>query len=182
MKHLTQSSYQVMPWKNHQGTTSQIKIFPSDSLFSDHQFEWRLSSAEILTSGSFSLFPGYQRLLVIWKGDEIRLNEKNLRPFEPVLFDGSLAIQCQLQSGPVSDLGLIFKADKVKPQINIITTQNSLQLTDGEHFLFCATRFFEVEGTRVCPGECLYISGAKDFKITGPTEARIIQVDIVLIS
>ena len=65
-----------MTWKNGGGSTSQIQIFPQDADPAGESFLWRLSSAAVTDPGPFSLFKGYDRWLVILRGDGLVLTEQ----------------------------------------------------------------------------------------------------------
>ncbi len=54
---IKESDHQKMPWKNQQGTTSQILISPKGSSLAKLDFDYRLSSAPIKSAGPFSPFP-----------------------------------------------------------------------------------------------------------------------------
>jgi environmental stress-induced protein Ves len=54
------------PWKNGDGTTYQIAAFPPESGLAD--FQWRVSTAEVATPGTFSSFPGIDRILMVIDG------------------------------------------------------------------------------------------------------------------
>ncbi len=51
---IKESDHQKMPWKNQQGTTSQILISPKGSSLAKLDFDYRLSSAPIKSAGPFS--------------------------------------------------------------------------------------------------------------------------------
>ena len=52
----------VMPWKNGQGSTTELAIEPPGAALDG--FDWRISIAELRGSGPFSTFPGYDRIIV----------------------------------------------------------------------------------------------------------------------
>lgn len=141
---LSSQDYLITPWKNGQGTTAQIKIFPTTSTFLELNFDWRLSIASIKAANSFSNFPGYQRLLTVWKGNGIKLNQKSLLPFEVLSFDGHEKIDCTLINGNVEDLGLIYNPQKITAEMKIVT-EKELNLKPGHHFLFNDGHCTEIE-------------------------------------
>ncbi|MBC7370249.1 MAG: HutD family protein, partial [Bdellovibrionaceae bacterium] len=98
-----------MPWKNGGGSTSQIQIFPQDADPAGESFLWRLSSAAVTGPGPFSLFKGYDRWLVILRGDGLVLNGTNLQSEKPFKFSGDVPIHCQILGDEVIDLGLIYR-------------------------------------------------------------------------
>lgn len=50
-----------MPWKNGGGTTREIARFPPDQ----DEYLFRVSNAEVTSNGPFSLFPRYDRILLL---------------------------------------------------------------------------------------------------------------------
>ena len=85
---LKKTDYKESLWKNGKGKTSEIAIYPKSSTLKGNDFLWRISSAEVNHSDWFSLFPGYERKLVIWKGAELLLNNKPLHQNIPLTFSG----------------------------------------------------------------------------------------------
>ncbi|MBN7823193.1 HutD family protein, partial [Bowmanella yangjiangensis] len=53
---LDPSSAIAMPWKNGGGSTLELAICPVGASLDD--FDWRISSASVASSGAFSRFPG----------------------------------------------------------------------------------------------------------------------------
>jgi environmental stress-induced protein Ves len=102
-----------MPWKNGQGFTREICIFPEGASLEAGDFAWRLSSAEIGAPGAFSSFPGHQRLLGLMQGELLELEfsgkQRRLYPGEVLEFAGEEAVSCAIPAGPVVDIGLIFQ-------------------------------------------------------------------------
>jgi uncharacterized protein len=131
----------LMPWKNGQGVTEQIFIYPEDSNISN--FQWRLSSATFDTSGPFSFFEQHQRILVQVEGKPIKIIHKNnsttLNLFEEYCFSGSLETSCEVTSS-VRDFNVIYQEDKFKVNFETYTNKHKeIKIKkSGENFLFCA--------------------------------------------
>ena len=124
--HFKQQNYRKTRWKNGQGVTSEIAIHPEGASIADETFLWRLSTAEIAASGSFSVFRGYDRHLTVLSGEKLQLRfEKDLREKwlaqgEVIQFSGDEAVSCEIQAGVVTDLGLIYRRDLVKAEFKMI--------------------------------------------------------------
>lgn len=127
-------------WKNGKGKTKQIAIFPKEASVTNNDFLWRLSSAEVSSSGPFSLFPDNDRLLIVWQGDGLLLNNKKLLPDSPLHFLGEEEINCDLINGPVVDLGLIYNSDKIKASMEVLSIEKEmiLKLESNLEFFFVA--------------------------------------------
>lgn len=112
-------SQKTVPWKNGKGVTTEVAIEPPGAGLD--QFLWRLSSAPVNEPGPFSLFPGYDRLLVLVKGTALVLrrasSHRKLTRDSVVGFPGEEEIHAELPEGPIQDLGLIFNRERVSAQV-----------------------------------------------------------------
>lgn len=63
MRHLENTAYTSMPWKNGGGVTTEIIVHPAKAPMAD--FDWRISMANVAQDGPFSIFPGVDRTLCI---------------------------------------------------------------------------------------------------------------------
>jgi hypothetical protein len=106
------SAYRRMPWKNGGGYTTQLAVAPADA---EGSFDWRVSIAEVETSGAFSTFPGYDRHIALLEGvgmelrfdhaPAIRLAER----LRFVQFAGEWRAEGVLLAGPVRDFNVIVR-------------------------------------------------------------------------
>ena len=92
------------------GTTTEIAIYPKDSLYSERNFIWRLSSAKVKTEEStFTSLPGINRIIMILKGklklEHIGHHKCILGPFEQDSFSGSWETKSY---GQVTDFNLMM--------------------------------------------------------------------------
>ncbi len=111
--HYSPSAYKVMPWKNGAGSTTEILISPENATLQSG-FDWRISLAQVPTSGPFSSFPGYQRTIMLLRGDPMRLvheghGERLLRSFQPHDFHGAWKTEGILTGGPVEDFNVMVR-------------------------------------------------------------------------
>jgi uncharacterized protein len=108
---LPPSEYRVIPWKNGQGTTTEL--FRADG--PDGEIDWRVSVASVATDGPFSLFPGYDRHIMTIKGHGMTLYGGPNGPiavnpdFSPAHFSGDWPVSAHLRDGPISDFNLIAR-------------------------------------------------------------------------
>jgi len=106
----------MVPWRNGQGTTTEIVARPS----APAEFVWRLSIADIPNDGPFSSFPGFDRTLMLIEGAGLVLRheghgEQRLdEPFQPVRFSGDWSTYCSLQNGATRDLNIITRRDSAR--------------------------------------------------------------------
>lgn len=174
-----------MPWKNGQGTTSEIAIFPPIAQFPKDEFFWRLSSATVQSSNTFSQFPQYERLLIVWKGKGMVLNGQELLPGHPIQFSGEEKTECQLiEDQEVIDLGLIYRRDMVQAEMKVVTLNAThsqiIHLNQRIHFLFCAEGSFFADEVAVSAGETFQVQGYERFELKTSSTAKVFLVSVNL--
>ncbi len=139
-RHLKQASYLNQPWKNGKGNTLEIAID------AQKPYLWRLSLASLVESAPFSLFPGYNRTLVLLNGGPITLShkgkpEKLLRPMESYAFSGEWETSSTVQS-PGDDFNAFALQGKAKASIyptRLAKDEELLfPLARQEHFIYCS--------------------------------------------
>lgn len=114
------------------GTTTELAIYPPNSLYSNQDFIWRISSATVDSMESdFTVLPLYNRILMVLEGSvELVFDGKDkiqLQKYDQNSFDGGIATKSY---GKITDFNLMFK----KGAIGSIKT---IQLFDNnytEHF------------------------------------------------
>lgn len=109
MQIIRKQSFRALPWKNGGGITHEAIRVPR----SGDPFLWRVSLAQIDSSGPFSDFTGYERKMVLLQGRGLALKFGNGEHRELhaggdwVEFDGATPVECELRDGPCVDLNLI---------------------------------------------------------------------------
>lgn len=150
-KLIASNEFQTMPWKNGQGITSQIELFPTSAELTKNNFDWRISQAQISSANSFSQFPGYDRCMTVVTGIGLKLNAHILLKNEIYRFHGEDSIDCTLLKDPVEDLGVIFKRDSYECKMHIEQYEPSkkFKLDEGVHFIkmIGSKDILRVEGT-----------------------------------
>jgi environmental stress-induced protein Ves len=110
---LSPSDYRSMPWKNGQGSTTEIAVFPAGASLAAGDFLWRVSMAEIKADGDFSSFPGYERSLLLASGNGMELDFDAgppallATPGTAADFSGDWRTRCRLLDGPVRDFNVM---------------------------------------------------------------------------
>ncbi|MBR8606864.1 HutD family protein [Acinetobacter baumannii] len=104
--------YTKMLWKNGAGFTLEIARSQGDT-----DFEWRISMADVSTSGPFSLFPNKQRIISVLEGHGMVLHvddlpAKTLNQGDIFAFHGESQVQSELVDGAIRDLNLIYDPAK----------------------------------------------------------------------
>ncbi|MDE3321904.1 HutD/Ves family protein [Acinetobacter nosocomialis] len=104
--------YTKMLWKNGAGFTLEIARSQGEA-----DFDWRISMADVTTSGPFSLFPNKQRIISVLDGQGIvlyvdELPAKTLNQGDIFAFHGESQVQSELVNGAIRDLNLIYDPAK----------------------------------------------------------------------
>ncbi len=102
---------ETQPWRNGGGQTREIFRWPDGN-------DWlvRVSVANIMFNGPFSVFTGIERWLALIEGDGVTLEfdpwPTTLQPGdEPLRFDGASAPDCRLLGGSSFDLNLMVRTE-----------------------------------------------------------------------
>lgn len=111
---------EAVPWKNGGGLTSDVAIYPDGA--SLHNFDWRVSIAQIQSNGPFSLFPGIDRHLVVLDG-KMNLMVDQQMPVKldqqtgAVAFPGDLYAKAELITASLTDLNVMVRRDRFRAEV-----------------------------------------------------------------
>lgn len=100
MIHLTAKDFRPMPWKNGKGTT--LELYKTETL--------RLSRAQVIEDGDFSLFPGIMRNLTVLSGpgfDLVGDASLQARLLQPLAFAGDLHLRAVNVTAPSEDFNVM---------------------------------------------------------------------------
>jgi uncharacterized protein len=123
MRLLRASDRVAQPWKNRGGVTREVAVGPGGAGFDT--FDWRVSIAEVASSGPFSRFDGIDRTLAVLEG-RMRLtfpeNVLQLDPDSaPLSFPGEAPCDGVPLDGPVTDLNLMTRRGKVRGRMERVS-------------------------------------------------------------
>lgn len=136
--HLRPSDFPLMPWKNGGGTTREI------AKDGHEPFRWRLSQASVSKNGPFSLYRGYDRHLVLIKGESLTLrqshgNVKKLSLFETYAFAGDDPLEAEI-SAPIEDFNVLCLRGQATASLFVMRGQREeefqLPLNGSDHFVY----------------------------------------------
>ena len=110
-----------MPWKNGQGSTTELAVEPPDATLD--AFDWRLSIAELRGSGPFSTFPGCDRIIVQLDGPPMTLIHGERPPVAlehlvPHAFSGDDDTACEVDA-VAHDFNLIVRRGVLRPTLTV---------------------------------------------------------------
>ncbi len=136
------SSLIPLPWKNGGGITHEAWRDPAAGA----PYRARASIARIDSSGAFSAFTGYRRILVLLEGDGIALEfgggeRRELRRVgEMTSFDGGAPVIGRLLGGPTMDFNLIVAGAASNPYVRVERLDSVLEFPEtprGVRLTFC---------------------------------------------
>ena len=115
------------PWANGGGVTRVIAKGQFDADSAD--FDWRLSVADVATSGAFSKLPGVDRVIILTDGPGLLLtvdgHEHALEPFHPLAFVGEASTECQVVQ-PTRDFNVMTRRGVCTATVDILTGSETL--------------------------------------------------------
>jgi len=181
IRHLHTQDYRVMPWKNHRGVTSQVAIQPEGANFPDDPFIWRVSTASIASSGPFSTFPGYDRIVVLIEGQEAELNHdmadrpRKLTRLEPYAFRGEWETTCELTTEAIRDFGILVRRDQAQAKVTShpLTPRGHAESLEHETLLYyCVRGHLEITIESSGPKQVFRLRADEMLWIENPTKER----------
>jgi environmental stress-induced protein Ves len=175
----------AVPWKNGGGATRNLAIEPEGAGFED--FLWRVSIADVGQSGTFSLFPGVDRTIVLLDGDGMMLHAGGgaefalTAPFAPYTFRGEDSIEARLIGGPTRDFNVMVRRGLASAVVESWQVPAELSRAAGEAVFYCPRGSFRLfpdddAGVLLLAGGALRVSGA-----TAGTRLVPVTSDAVLI-
>lgn len=155
-RHIRYADLKPAPWKNGGGVTREIAIGPEGAGVGG-EFLWRLSIAEVATSGPFSVFPGIDRTLTVLdgagikldfaEGDDLVIDVK----WRPASFDGGRACEGRLIGGPITDFNVMTRRPGVAHRVRFVKLSGETLTESLEN---------EVTALLLLSGEVVVESGA----------------------
>ncbi len=133
-KHLKQSDYKSMPWKNGLGTTMELAVSPHATAVKGSPFLWRISIANVSEDGAFSHFPNIDRNLTMLQGNGMVLEvdgQGDLRleaPLQSVAFSGEAEVTARLHDGPITDFNVMVDRRFAQARVEVFTLEDEVSL------------------------------------------------------
>ncbi|HTB11010.1 MAG TPA: HutD family protein [Bryobacteraceae bacterium] len=183
MKLIDVTTLPAAPWKNGGGATRTIAVSPPDANFDN--FDWRVSIAEVSSSGEFSLFPGVDRTILLLDGDGMILHLAHASvalttPREPFNFSGDDAVQQELVNGPTRDFNVMTRRGRTHAEVQIHTDRFRSPAADSAVF-YCASGAFNIGSVNLNTGCALLLNHLDEINFTPQTpDALLIAVLVTL--
>ncbi len=145
---ITVATKPPLPWKNGGGATRTLVVEPEGAELED--FSWRISLAEIHASGSFSAYPGIDRIILLWRGPGMVLRspawpEHCLIPgLGPFRFRGEDEVTCELLGTSAADLNLMVRRGRAVGEMRSGSTEIKIAVPCDNLFVLCAAGSVDV--------------------------------------
>jgi environmental stress-induced protein Ves len=158
----------AMPWKNGGGSTVELFVDPPGATLAEG-FAWRLSTADVGSSGPFSAFPGIARTLLLLEGAGFWLDfgERGavdlLEPLVPVRFQGDWPATATLVGGPCRDLNLMVDPARCAAELRVRHLDRPLRL----ELTTPVTLAFVARGTLAVPELGLHLGQRHALRVDG---------------
>ncbi len=172
-----------MPWKNGQGTTTEIAVSPAGAGLDD--FDWRLSIARMESDAPFSAFPGIVRTLAIVDGAGLTLAVAGDTPVTldqaaaPYRFAADQPAEARLLDGPVSNLNIMTRRASCTHLMRRVRFQGELEVsTAGTLLVLCHSGGIEIGGTSLAPLDCALIEETKKAALHSSAASSAFLIDI----
>ncbi|HET8897191.1 MAG TPA: HutD family protein [Rhodanobacteraceae bacterium] len=102
------ATFQRQPWANGGGVTTELAAGPDR-----HDWQWRISLAQVDVPGPFSALPGVQRQIApLDVGLDLHFDDGRtvqLQRLQTFAFAGDPAPRCELPDGPGRDINLMLR-------------------------------------------------------------------------
>ena len=161
MQLLKSGDHRRMPWKNGGGVTIEIAVFPADA--SVDNFDWRVSTATVVSDGPFSVFTGIDRTLSVLEGDGIILSVEGLEDQElkgetpPFPFPADSPTSAKLLGSAITDLNVMTRRGRFAHQVSRhpISGDTVLSLSGTTVLVFCGSGTVQTGETQLAVNDCL---------------------------
>ncbi|KRA25203.1 hypothetical protein ASD65_12795 [Microbacterium sp. Root61] len=168
----------VVPWRNGQGTTTEVLRHPADA---DSPY-WRVSIAVIDRSSAFSSFPGYQRLLMPLTGEVtlvVNGETERLARHEVLAFSGDDAVAAQDVVSVTADLNVMVDRAWGSGELAATAVDARLDVHADAHetvLLVSLSATLRCEGQTLDEGDCVVLAPGEKAVVRGPGQVAVARV------
>lgn len=158
----------AQPWKNGGGVTREVVCRPAGADMA--RFDWRISIAQIGSSGPFSVFSGIDRVITLLEGPGVRLRSDDgmidhqlNQPLEPFSFPGEAIVQADLLGAESHDFNVMTRRSACTAKMHVLRAATTLPAALGG-LLLAINGDWQLQGTALqalSPGEGLWWHAAK---------------------
>ena len=162
------------PWANGGGITREIAAErDADGIL------WRISLADVASEGPFSHFAGLHRILTVIVGDGMVLETADAplvaAPLAPVSFAGDLAVTGRLPHGPIRDLNVIFRPDRIDAKVEVHSGPSKIVPVAAPHIVFVVVGEARIADRTL--GPLTTVMDAEGPIVLGP-DAQVLHIEL----
>lgn len=174
LRRLSAEDYVTKPWKNGQGVTRDVILWPASD-----DFDIRVSLADIPPVSVFSSFPGITRHITRLSGDTMTLTfadgqVEHLALMAPLTFDSGKAPSCEASGAETRVLNIMTRRTSWRSTVRVLA-EGRHQVTpppDGVLLLFAAAGSWAADSVRCATGETVLAIGPAGLDLTGAPGAK----------
>ncbi|QIG47047.1 HutD family protein [Nordella sp. HKS 07] len=185
MRLLRAEGYEAKPWKNGQGITRDILLWPATD-----EFDLRVSLADIPPASTFSAFPGITRHITRISGSATTLifadgRVERLGLMTPLTFDSGEAPHCEASGDDVRVLNVMTRATSWRSSVRPLAAgRHPVVLAEGHAvLLFAVAGEWRVEAgntsVNCLPGETLLAARPAAITLVGTAGCAALLADLV---
>ncbi len=125
---INKATFREMPWANGGGVTKELFAHNDEHT---GRVLWRISMASVNSDGPFSHFDGYDRVLVLLKGQGLKLSHRDgtehelSTAYELATFPGDIETHATLINGPVQDFNVIVDRCAFGSSVAVLPSGNN---------------------------------------------------------
>lgn len=163
--------YRTMPWKNGKGMTTELFV---RNCTDSEKYIYRLSTAGVTENGQFSDFSGYDRILIMLKGNGINLKHSDgkyssiLTTSDIAEFSGDVQTSAELVNGPIKDFNVMTLRERCSSRVKVISRTESFKNEFEELFVYGVSESEISAGSVIVmlnKGELLFMKGTAEESI-----------------
>ena len=172
------------PWRNGRGTT--VEMAREDD--PDGEMLWRVSAADVVEAGAFSLFPGIDRILTLIEGPGFDLDFAGhgrvapVEPLQPVRFSGDWTTRAEAVRGPSRDLNVMTARGKAHATVEVHHGATSTAPLADRSLFFCLSGHLTLTiADAACPldpGHLAMIHDATENAVSLSAGGTVVQINI----
>lgn len=174
LRRLKPEDYVTKPWKNGQGVTRDVILWPASD-----EFDIRVSLADIPPASTFSAFPGITRHITRLSGDAMALtfadgHVERLALLTPLTFDSGKAPACEASGADTRVLNVMTRETVWHSSVRLLT-EGRHEVTPppgGVLLLFAAAGSWTADSVHCAAGETLLAIGPAGLGLTGAPGAK----------
>ena len=178
--------FRAMPWRNGLGTT--LEMAREDD--ADGAMLWRVSAADVVEAGAFSLLMGIDRILTLIEGPGFDLDFSGhgrvapVQPLQPVRLSGDWATRAEAVRGPSRDLNVMVARGKATATVHVRRDGVSIARLGDRSLFYCLAGHSSLtvaDGAHpLDAGRLAVVADAAGSAGTLAGEGAVIQIDITL--